>query len=330
MPSFLAVRRLALLLALLVCVGCSAQHSPPGASEGPGKPVSKDLEQRIQRHIRTYFTIPSQVQIQVGGRHPSEFPGYDLIPVTLIGQRKTNYEFLVSQDGKTLIRLAKIDIAKDPYAEVMAKIDTSGRPVRGNPGAKVTVVVYDDFQCPYCAQMHHTLFPGLLKAYGDRVGFIYKDYPLYEIHPWANHAAVDAGCLAAQKPEAFWDFADYVHFNQAEIKGQNPKVEAQFVALDRVALDQGRKHGLDLDKLQFCIQKQDDSRVKASVKEAEGLGVSSTPNLFINGEKVDYAASEAEMRDFLDNALRAAGEPVPARPAASQPAPAPTTPAAPK
>ena len=186
----------------------------------------------------------------------------------------------------------------------MGKIETQGRPVRGNPDAKVTVVVYDDFQCPYCAQMHRTLFPDLLKTYGDRVRIIYKDYPLYEIHPWANHAAVDAGCLSAEKQEAFWDFADYVHFNQAEIKGQNQKIEAQFAALDRVALDQGRKHGLDLDKLQFCVQKQDDSRVKASVKEAEGLGVSSTPNLFINGEKVDYAASEGEMRGFLDQALR--------------------------
>ena len=322
MPSSLALRRCALLLAVLFCVGCSAQHSP-GASEGPGKPVSKDLEQRIQLHIRAYFSIPAQVQIQVGARRASEFAGYDLVAVTLIGQRKTNYEFLVSQDEKTLIRFAKIDIAQNPY-------DLRGRPVRGNPDAKVTVVVYDDFQCPFCAQMHHTLFPGLLKLYGDRVSFIYKDYPLYEIHPWANHAAVDAGCLAAQNPEAFWDFADYVHFNQAEFKGPNRKVEAQFGALDQAALDQGRKHKLDLDKLQFCIQKQDDSAVKASVKEAEGLGVNSTPNLFINGAKVDYAASEEELRGFFDRALRDAGEPVPAAAAVPQPAPAPTAAAPPK
>jgi protein-disulfide isomerase len=326
MPSFLAVRRLALLLAVLLCVGCSAQRSPAGTSEGPGKPVSKDLEQRIQRHIRTYFSIPAQVQIVVGERRPSDFAGYDLVAVTLIGQRKTHYDFLVSQDEKTLIRFAKIDIAKDPYAELMGKIDTRGRPVRGNPEAKVTVVVYDDFQCPYCAQMHHTLFPDLLKLYGDRVRFLYKDYPLYEIHPWANHAAVDAGCLAAQDPGAFWDFADYVHFNQAEIKGEKRKIEAQFAALDQAAVDQGRKHKLDLDKLQFCIQKQDDAAVKVSVKEAEELGVNSTPNLFINGEKVDWAASEEEMRSFLDQALRDAGEPVPAAAAAPPPAPAPAAP----
>ncbi len=322
MPSFLALRRFALLLGVLLCVGCSAQRSPAGASEGPGKPVARELELRIQRHIRTYYSLPANVQVQVGERHPSEFSGYDLVPVTLIGQRKTRYEFLVSQDGKSLIRFAKIDIANDPYAELMSKMDLRGRPVRGNPDAKVTVVVYDDFQCPYCAQMHRTLFPNLLKVYGDRVRFIYKDYPLYEIHPWANRAAVNAGCLAAQNAEAYWDFADYVHFNQAEIKGQKNKMEAQFSALDQAALDQGRKRSLHLDKLQFCIQKQDDSAVKASVKEAEALGVNSTPNLFINGEKVDYAAPEAELRGFLNAALRDAGQAVPAAAAGPQPAPA--------
>jgi len=320
MPSFLALRRYALLLAVLLCVGCSAQRSPADASEGPGKPVSKELAQRIQRHIRTYFSVPSNVQIQVGERRPSEFTGYDLVSVTLIGQRKTLYEFLVSQDEKTLIRYAKIDIAQDPYAELMSKIDLRGRPVRGNPHAKVTMVVYDDYQCPYCAAMYHTLFPELLKTYGDRVRVVYKDYPLYEIHPWANRAAVNAGCLAAQNHDAYWGFADYVHFNQAEIKGQKSKIEAQFAALDQAALDQGRKHKLDLDKLQFCLQKQDDSAVKASVKEAEALGVNSTPTLFINGEKVDYAAPEAELRGFLDSALRDAGQPVPAAVAGPQPA----------
>ncbi|MGH9668503.1 MAG: DsbA family protein [Terriglobales bacterium] len=330
MPIPLILRRYALLLAVLLCVGCSAQRSPAGASEGPGKPVSRDLEQRIQRHIRGYFSIPANVQILVGERRPSEFSSYDLVAVTLIGQRRTNYEFLVSQDEKTLIRYAKIDITKDPYAELMAKIDLRGRPVRGNPNAKVTVVVYDDFQCPYCAAMHHTLFPDLLKIYGDRVRILYKDYPLYEIHPWANHAAVDAGCLAAQNPEAFWDFADYVHFNQAEIKGQNRKIAAHFAALDQAALDQGRKHSLDAARLQACLQKQDDSAVKVSVKEAEELGVNSTPTLLINGEKVDYAAPEPELRGFLDRALRDAGQPVPAAAAAAQPAPAPAAPAPPK
>ena len=70
---------------------------------------------------------------------------------------------------------AKLDLTKDHYTETMSKIDTSGRPVRGNKDAKVVAVNYDDFECPYCSHMHQTLFPELLKEYGDRVAFVYKD-----------------------------------------------------------------------------------------------------------------------------------------------------------
>ena len=65
--------------------------------------------------------------------------------------------------------MTKLDLSKDPYAEVMKKIDVSGRPTRGNSKAKVVAINYDDFECPFCSRMHQTLFPDLLKEYGDRV-----------------------------------------------------------------------------------------------------------------------------------------------------------------
>ena len=110
--------------------------------------------------------------------------------------------------------MTRFDLTTDPYAEIMKKIDVSGRPTRGNKDAKVTIVNYDDFECPFCSRMHATLFPGLFKEYGDRVLFIYKDYPIEEIHPWAMHAAVDANCLAAQNNDAYWEYADYLHGNR--------------------------------------------------------------------------------------------------------------------
>ena len=84
----------------------------------------------------------------------------------------------------------------------------------------MVAVNYDDFECPFCSRMHQTLFPELFKEYGDRVTFIYKDFPLAEIHPWATHAAVDANCLAAQNKDAYWDFADYIHANQGEVNSE--------------------------------------------------------------------------------------------------------------
>src|ERR1700733_13961002 len=137
-----------------------------------------------------------------------------------------------------------------------------------------------------------------------------------EMHPWAMHAAVDANCLAAQNGDAYWDFADYIHANQHEVSNEKTPA-ARLDALDRLTVLQGQKHNLDVVKLQSCIKAQDQSAVKASMKEADGIGVEATPTIFINGEKVDGAVSVGELRAALDRALRDANLPVPEHAAAA-------------
>jgi len=297
-------RRAALLL-LLVCLGCSAQSASP------------EVSRRIEQQVRTYYSIPARVKVVLGPTKPSEFPNYDALTITFDGgEKKQTYDFLLAKDGKTLLRMTKLDLSKDPLAEVMKKIDVKGRPTRGNSQAKVVAVNYDDFECPFCSRMHQTLFPDLLKEYGDRVVFIYKDFPLAEIHPWATHAAVNANCLAAQNQDAYWAFADYIHANQKEVNAEKSH-DLQFAALDRMTTEQGQKHNLDVTKLQACIKAQQDDIVKASVHEGEALGVEATPTMFINGEKVDGALPVSELRDVLDRALVQAGETAPIHPAAA-------------
>jgi len=276
--------------------------------------MPSDLNQKIERQVRATYSIPATVQIMVGPLRPSEFTGYDALTITMEGgEKKQTYDFLLSKDGKTLGRMTKLDLTKDPYLETMKKIDLNGRPIRGNKDAKVVVVNFDDFECPFCSRMHQTLFPELLKEYGDRVEFVYKDYPLSEIHPWATHAAVDANCLAAQNNDAYWDFADHIHANQREV-GSEKGLDAQFAALDRLTLEQGQKHNLDQNKLQACVKAQNEDAVKASMKDAEGVGVTATPTLFVNGQEMDGALSITEMRAALDRALLQAGVPVPSHP----------------
>lgn len=306
--------RRSILVLVLVCMGCSAQLAP----------VPSDLTQKIEREVRATYSIPASVKIAVGPLRPSDFANYDALTITIEGEeKKQTYEFLLSKDGKTLARMTKLDLTKDPYAEAMKKIDLNGRPTRGNKDAKVVVVNFDDFQCPFCSRMHQTLFPELLKEYGDRVQFVYKDYPLTEIHPWAVHAAVDANCLASQSNDAYWDFADYIHSNQREVNSEKGR-DAQFAALDRLTLEQGQKHNLDQAKLQACVKAQNDAAIKASMHEAEGVGVSATPTLFVNGEEMDGALPVSEMRAAIDAALQRAGVPVPSHPpaaAANEPQP---------
>lgn len=287
------VRR-AFLVLLMICLGCSAQ-SPPS-----------DIARLVERQVRARYTIPPDVNVVVGTLRSSEFANYDALTVTIGGaSKKQDLEFLLSRDHKTLVRLTRFDLTRDPYAEILKKIDVGGRPTRGNKDAKVTVVNYDDFECPFCSRMHTTLFPGLFKEYGDRVLFIYKDYPLEEIHPWAVHAAVNANCLAAQNADAFWDYADTLHGNQDAIKAKGR--DGWNAELDRLASAQGQRHNLDVPKLQACVKAQDEKAVRASMHEGDSVGVEATPTMFVNGQKLDGAVPPDEVRLALDQALKDAG-----------------------
>ncbi len=296
----MAIFRRSIGLFLLICLGCSAQIAP-------------DVNKRIERQVRSFYSLPADVQVVVSPPKASEFPGYDQITVTLNNaDKKQDVNFLLSKDGKTLVRFTKMDLSKDPYLEVMKKIDTSGRPTRGNKDAKVVAVNYDDFECPFCSRMHQELFPTIFNEYRDKVLFVYKDYPLTDIHPWAVHAAVNANCLAAQNNDAFWDFADYMHANQHSIN-EEKGMPARLALLDKITLEEGQKRNLDIGKLVACVKAQDDKAVKASMHEADMLGVSATPTMFVNGEKIDGALPLSDLRAVFDRALKDAGVQPPAK-----------------
>ena len=294
----------AFALFLLICLGCSAQ-------------APSELNSKIEQHIRFTYKLPPSVKVTISAQRASDFPNYDALTVTFDDQgRKQNYDFLLSKDQKTLMRLTKMDLSADPYAELMKKIDVKGRPVRGNPDAKVVVVIYDDFQGPYCSHAHQTLFPEIYKEYSDKVAFIYKDFPLAEIHPWAIHAAVDANCLGAENTDAYWDFADYIHAHR-DVVNSEKGLDKQFAALDNITVTEAGKFKVDSGKLQACVKAQDDRAVKASMKEGESLDVSGTPTMFINGQLVDGARPAPEIRELLDAALKRVGVAAPAHSVAS-------------
>jgi protein-disulfide isomerase len=296
----------------LVFLTISSLAQSPGTPASPA--LSPEVARRIQTEVRAHYNVPSQVEIAISEPKSGEINGYDQITITFSGGgQSSSHDFLISRDRLTLARLEKFDISKD----FMSKINVNGRPVRGNAGAKVTIVNFDDFQCPFCSRMHATLFPGLLKKYGSKVKIIYKDYPLVEIHPWAMHAAVAANCLAEQNNDAYWDFADYIHEKQKEV-GRDAAGAA--ASIDRIAADLGGKRKVDAQKLNACIAKGDETAIRASMAEADKLGVDSTPTMFINGERTSGAISEAVMSEIINRALVLAGEePVPVE----KPAPSP-------
>jgi len=306
------VRR-AFLVLLAICLGCSAQAPP--SSQPPA-----DVVQAVERQVRAHYSLSPDIRVIVGGLRASDFPNYDALTITFDGgAKKQNFDFLLSRDHKTLIRMTKLDLTKDPYAEIMRKIDVQGRVTRGNKDAKVVLINFDDFECPFCSRMHSTLFPEIFRDYADRVLFIYKDYPLEEIHPWSVHAAVDANCLGALGADAYWDYADYLHSNQHTVNAIKG-VDGQKAELDKLAILEGQKHNLDAAKLQACVKAQDEKAVRASMSEGDTVGVSATPTMFVNGEKLDGAMPIEQVRAALDRALKDAGVASPEHKAAAAPA----------
>jgi protein-disulfide isomerase len=302
--------------AAIATFGCRAQTHPPNAS----------VERRIEVLVRSQFNVPSNYDVSLGGKTKSDVPGYDNLPVSFSHNGKqTTVTFLISKDGNTLARLEKFDISKDPQSVYSLE----HRPIRGNADARVTVVNYDDLECPYCARMHEELFPTTLDHYKGMVRFVYKDFPLVEIHPWAMHAAVDANCLADQNNDAYWTFVDYAHSHGHEIDGNRDNPKQSFVTLDEQARAIGKKVNVNEAKLDACIAKQDESAIRASMREGEKLGIDGTPQVFVDGERIAAGAQPTSaVWDSIDRALKADGITPPER-ADTAPAPAapPTTPA---
>ena len=302
---------LAALLALGMAVGCKAQPAPLATP-------NLTLNRHIEIMVRDQYNLPPEIAVAIGARKPGQVPGYDELPVTLTRGSKTQVvDFLISADGKTLARLEKFDLFNDP----IFTINVAGRPIRGNPAAKVTVISFDDLECPFCSRMHQTLFPATMERYKDSVRYIYLDNPLTEIHPWALHAAVDANCLGAQKTDEYWTYVDYIHSHGQEINGENRNLAKSFDALNRIARQMATLDKLDSTVLDACLARQDEAMVRNSMKIAESLRIEGAPALFVEGERINGAQPQEDVWMVIDRALRAAGvepPPLPVQPAPSQ------------
>jgi len=300
-----------LLAVALLLPGCSRAQVPQPQAE---------LDRRIEVLVRSQMNIPPSYDIKLGVRTRSEYAGYDTLPVTFSHlDAKRTINLLISTDNKALIRMDKMDLSKDPSQLV----DIAQRPFRGGASARVTIVNFDDLECPFCSRMHHELFPETIARYGDKVKIVYKDFPLVELHPWALHAAVDANCLAQQNGDAYWAFVDQAHDHSDDITGpkENRSQSASDDKLDKIATDLGTKDKLNLAALHTCLVAQDTSKVKASMAEGDALGVDSTPTLYVNGEKINGAEGTDVLWAVIDRALADAGvQPPPMPTPVTQPA----------
>lgn len=176
-----------------------------------------------------------------------------------------------------LTRLANATAGDAPKTAARDEVEKPDNPELGVTTAALTIVEFADFQCPYSKDSAQVV-RRLATKYGERVRFIYRDYPLTTIHPYAEALAEAAECSREQG--RFWQFHDKVFLN-----GETPD--------STIVLRYGDEIGLDGNQFSRCIAEH---RYKANVQEdlaqAQSLNLAGTPTFFFNGQRVDGSIPE--------------------------------------
>jgi protein-disulfide isomerase len=162
-------------------------------------------------------------------------------------------------------------------------------PVRGNPKAPVTLVLFSDFQCPFCANVEPTLAE-VRKQYGDKIRLVWKHQPL-PFHPNALPAAEAAE--AAREQGKFWEMHDRLFSSQRELSADTYEKIAKDIGLDVRRFQEATRSGRARNRI------QDDQRLAARV------GANGTPTMFVNGEKVEGAVPFGTLKAVIDRKLAA-------------------------
>ncbi|MBK5295659.1 MAG: thioredoxin domain-containing protein [Vicinamibacteria bacterium] len=177
--------------------------------------------------------------------------------------------FLDELRGRT-----KVEVLLKPPAVFRAAIDLTGTPSRGTSDAKVTVVEFSDFHCPFCKRVQPTLTQ-LLSKYPNDVKLVYKHMPLDQLHPQARRAAEASWC--AQQQGKFWEYHDLLYSGGPD--GSDPTLFAL-----------ATRAGLDASAYQQCMASGKAAEVvQTHVDEGAKFGVSGTPGFFVNGRFLNGA-----------------------------------------
>ncbi len=174
-----------------------------------------------------------------------------------------------------------------PDPERRYSVNLAGAPSRGLESAKVAIVEFSDFQCPFCGRVNPTL-QKIQKEYGDQVRIVFKHLPL-SIHSKAP--AAHAAAEAAHRQGKFWEMHDRIFANQRALESSVLEGYAQAI-------------GLDMDRYRKDIASKDvKKRIADDTSEARRLGVTGTPGFFLNGRFLSGAQPFERFQAMIDEEL---------------------------
>ncbi len=183
---------------------------------------------------------------------------------------------------------AQAVVEAQPTAKSDVPVITSSDHIRGNKDAKVVLIEYSDFQCPYCAR-HHPNMKELIDEYSNDIAWVYRHFPISS-HANAFPASVASEC--ANEQGKFWEFADALFENQSQL-GDDYYVELAGTL------------GLKTTSFQSCIDSgKYDEFIKQQQVGGATAGVDGTPATFVNGQLVTGAVPYETLKGIIDAALK--------------------------
>jgi protein-disulfide isomerase len=247
------------------------------AAVAPQQEATAVLQNRVEAYLRQFYAWGSDIKLTFSTFREGPVPGlYELTVELSKGEQKDSAVLYVTHDGKYLVRGEISDLTKDPFAETRAQLHLEDSPSLGPADAPVTVVEFADFECPACGHLHGDL-KALLENY-PRVQFVYKDFPLSQIHPWARTAALAGRCVYSQNKKAFWAFYDMLYEKQDLISAEN--------AWDEM-MEYSGAVGTNPEEMKNCMNSVEAGQaIDASHAQGQQLEITSTPTLFINGRRL--------------------------------------------
>ena len=166
-------------------------------------------------------------------------------------------------------------------------------PARGPTDAAVTIVEFSDFQCPFCKRYVDETLPLVQATYGDKVRYVFRDFPIKQLHPQAIQAAQAAECAADQGK--FWEYHDLLFQYQGALDVASLKGYAKTLGLNQASFDQ-------------CVDSEKHAEeVQGDFDDGISNTVTGTPTFFINGRKVVGAQSFADLEKIIQEELKKAG-----------------------
>ncbi len=165
----------------------------------------------------------------------------------------------------------------------------------GDKNAKVTVIEFADFRCPYCEQFYKTVEPNLIKDYVDtgKIKFEFRQYAF--LGPASTVAANAAEC--ANEQNKFWEFHNYLYENQPS------ESDTSMYTVDNLTQVAGTL-GLDTNKFQSCLSTNKySSNVNQDFTDGQKAGVQGTPATFINGQLLVGAQPYATFKTIINQAI---------------------------